>query len=446
MPSTYTPLGVEKIATGEAAGTWGTKTNTNLEIIEQISGGYKVQTLNSGSPAGAGASTTTLSKSDGSTGATVATRVIIMGAVSPEAITGNKILTMPVLTENFYIIKNSTSGAYTVQLKAASGSGATVTWATDDKGWKIVYFDGVTTNTGVYDTGFSVTEGDVTLTGTQTLTNKTLTSPKIGTAILDTGGNELIKLTVTGSAENEFTIAAGASGAGPTLSSTGSSDSNIDINIAPAGTGDVVLAGDTVKVGDSGAAATLTSNGAGSLTVTTGGTTDLVLSTNSGTNSGTFTITDAANGAMTMAPNGYGKFTVTGQGKIQSVAEKVTVEATAATGTKNFDALTQAVWYYTSDASGDWTINLRGDGSTTMNTIMATGESLTLCHLVTIGSSEYRNTTVQVDGTTSGVTTEWQGGEAPSEGNANSIDSYVYTVIKTGSAAYTVLASITQYA
>ena len=446
MPSTYTPLGVEKIATGEAAGTWGTKTNTNLEIIEQISGGYKVQTLNSGSPAGAGASTTTLSKSDGSTGATVATRVIIMGAVSPEAITGNKILTMPVLTENFYIIKNSTSGAYTVQLKAASGSGATVTWATDDKGWKIVYFDGVTTNTGVYDTGFSVTEGDVTLTGTQTLTNKTLTSPKIGTAILDTGGNELIKLTVTGSAENEFTIAAGASGAGPTLSSTGSSDSNIDINIAPAGTGDVVLAGDTVKVGDSGAAATLTSNGAGSLTVTTGGTTDLVLSTNSGTNSGTFTITDAANGAMTMAPNGYGKFTVTGQGKIQSVAEKVTVEATAATGTKNFDALTQAVWYYTSDASGDWTINLRGDGSTTMNTIMATGESLTLCHLVTIGSSEYRNTTVQVDGTTSGVTTEWQGGEAPTEGNASSIDSYVYTVIKTGDAAYTVLASQTQYA
>ena len=446
MPSTYTPLGVEKIATGEAAGTWGTKTNTNLEIIEQISGGYKVQTLNSGSPAGAGASTTTLSKSDGSTGATVATRVIIMGAVSPEAITGNKILTMPVLTENFYIIKNSTSGAYTVQLKAASGSGATVTWATDDKGWKIVYFDGVTTNTGVYDTGFSVTEGDVTLTGTQTLTNKTLTSPKIGTAILDTGGNELIKLTVTGSAENEFTIAAGASGAGPTLSSTGSSDSNIDINIAPAGTGDVVLAGDTVKVGDSGAAATLTSNGAGSLTVTTGGTTDLVLSTNSGTNSGTFTITDAANGAMTMAPNGYGKFTVTGQGKIQSVAEKVTVEATAATGTKNFDALTQAVWYYTSDASGDWTINLRGDGSTTMNTIMATGESLTLCHLVTIGSSEYRNTAVQVDGTTSGVTTEWQGGEAPTEGNASSIDSYVYTVIKTGDAAYTVLASQTQYA
>ena len=151
MASSYTPLGVELMVTGENAGTWGTKTNTNLQIFEQISGGYKVQTLNAG---GAGANTTTLGKADGATGATVATRVIIFGAESPEAISGNKIVTFPVLTENFYLIKNSTSGAYTVQLKAATGSGATVTWATDDKGWKLVYFDGVSTNTGVYDVGF----------------------------------------------------------------------------------------------------------------------------------------------------------------------------------------------------------------------------------------------------------------------------------------------------
>jgi hypothetical protein len=150
MASTYTDLGVELMATGENAGTWGTKTNTNLNLIEQISGGYAIQTLNA---AGTGANTTTLAKADGALGATVASRIIILGAESPEAITGNKIVTMPVLTENFYIIKNSTSGAFTVQLKAASGSGATVTWATTDKGWKIVYFDGVATNTGVYDTG-----------------------------------------------------------------------------------------------------------------------------------------------------------------------------------------------------------------------------------------------------------------------------------------------------
>ena len=148
MASTYTPLGIELMATGENAGTWGTKTNTNLQIIEQISGGYKVQTLNAG---GAGANTTALTEDDGATGATVATRVIVLGAESPQTISGNKIVTMPVGIENFYLIKNSTSGAYTVQLKAASGSGATVTWTATEKNWKLVYFDGVATNTGVYE-------------------------------------------------------------------------------------------------------------------------------------------------------------------------------------------------------------------------------------------------------------------------------------------------------
>ena len=237
MASTYTPLGVEKMATGENAGTWGTKTNTNLELIEQISGGYKVQTLNT---AGSGANTTTLSKSDGATGATVATRVIILGAVSPEAITGAKIVTLPVLTENFYLIKNSTSGAYTVQIKAASGSGATVTWGTTDKDWKLVYFDGVATNTGVYDLGLT------TAANTQTLTNKTLTSPAIGTSILDTNGNELALLTATGSAVNEFTLANAASGAGPTLSATG--ETNVDINLNPKGSGTLKSATAAVKI------------------------------------------------------------------------------------------------------------------------------------------------------------------------------------------------------
>jgi len=136
MASTYTPLGVELMATGENAGTWGTKTNTNLNILEQIAGGYVVQTLNAG---GAGANTTTLSVSDGSAGATLATRTIILGAESPQTISGNKIVTIPIDVENFYFIKNSTSGSYTVQLKYASGSGDSVTWAVGDKGWKIIY-------------------------------------------------------------------------------------------------------------------------------------------------------------------------------------------------------------------------------------------------------------------------------------------------------------------
>jgi hypothetical protein len=156
------------------------------------------------------------------------------------ALTGSRVVTFPVLTENFYIIENATTNAETVQLKAASGSGATVTFATDDKSHKIVYFDGVATNTGVFDTGFG--SGDVTLTGTQTLTNKTLTAPKIGTSILDTSGNELFLLTATGSAVNELTFANAAAGNAPSFTASGG-DSNISINLVPKGTGQIQING-----------------------------------------------------------------------------------------------------------------------------------------------------------------------------------------------------------
>ena len=199
MASTYTPLGVELMATGENAGTWGTKTNTNLQIIEQISGGYKVQTLNT---SGAGANTTTLTEDDGSTGATIATRVIIFGAVSPETISGNKVVTFPVGVENFYLIKNSTSGSYTVQLKAASGSGATVTWATGDKGWKLVYFDGVATNTGVYDVGFGAATSPGGSTGQVQINN----SGAFGAVAEGTSG---------------FVLTSNGSGAAPTMQAGG---------------------------------------------------------------------------------------------------------------------------------------------------------------------------------------------------------------------------------
>jgi len=298
MASTYTGLGTQLMATGENAGTWGTKTNTNLNIIEQIAGGYISQAL---STTGA----TTLSVSDGSTGASLAHRVIEFTA----ALAGNVTVTIPLDVQTFYIIKNSCTNSYSVEFKYVSGTGGSVTWASGDTGTKIVY---ATADDATDPNIVDATSAFVTASSTTTLTNKTLTTPIIGTSILDTNSNELIKITATGSAENEFTIAAGASGAGPTLSSTGSSDSNIDINITPAGTGDVVLAADTVKVGDAAAAATLTSNGAGTLTVTTGGTEDLVLSTNSGTNSSTVTITDAADGDVTVLPNGAGSLIVAG--------------------------------------------------------------------------------------------------------------------------------------
>jgi hypothetical protein len=224
MASTYTDLGIELMATGENAGQWGTKTNANLSLIEQLTGGYNSQAVtDSGTP-------TALTIADGALTGTAQHRIIeLTGSIS-----GARVVTFPLLTENFYIIKNTTSGAYTVQLKAVSGSGATVTFSATDKGYKFIYLDGVATNTGVYDAGFG--SGDVTLTGTQTLTNKTLTSPKIGTNILDTNGNELINLTATGSAVNEITIAnAGTGVTGPVISATG--ETNVGININPKGTG-----------------------------------------------------------------------------------------------------------------------------------------------------------------------------------------------------------------
>jgi hypothetical protein len=130
--------------------------------------------------------------------------------------------------------------------------------------------------------------------------------------------------------------------------------------------------------------------------------------------------------------------------KTPNIVEVATVSATAATGTINFDITTQSVVYYTSNASANWTVNFRGSSGTSLNTIMAVGESMSATFLVTQGSTAYYNSAVQVDG--SSVTPKWQGGTAPTSGNASSIDSYTYVLIKTGSAAFTVLATQTKFA
>jgi hypothetical protein len=124
--------------------------------------------------------------------------------------------------------------------------------------------------------------------------------------------------------------------------------------------------------------------------------------------------------------------------------EKITVSATAATGTINYDALTQTVLYYTTNASANWTLNIRGNSGTTLNSTMATGQSLTVVFLVQNGATAYYQSALQVDG--SAITPKWQGGTAVTSGNASSIDAYVVTIIKTGSATFTALASQTKFA
>ena len=282
MASTFTPLGIELQATGENAGTWGTKTNTNLSLIEQISGGFTQQSI------AGGAQTTTLSVSDGSTGAVLAHRMIEFTG----SITGNQIVTIPNDVQNFYILKNSTSGAYTVEFKYATGSGDSFTFSATTKTTKIIFASGNpdTTNPKMIEiqTGGDLVDDTSPQLGGDLDTNSFNIAFDDAHGINDENGNEQIIFQTTSSAVNQFDITNAATGNAPSISATGG-DTNIDIALIPKGSGET-------KVGTGSAAATVTSSGAY----------DLRLDTNSGSNSGYINIVDGANGNQQIYPNGTG--------------------------------------------------------------------------------------------------------------------------------------------
>jgi hypothetical protein len=123
---------------------------------------------------------------------------------------------------------------------------------------------------------------------------------------------------------------------------------------------------------------------------------------------------------------------------LRAPEEVITISATAATGTINFDLITQGILYYTTNATANFTLNFRGDGTTTLNSIMSVGDSISAVFLNTNGATAYYASAFQIDG--SAVTPKWSGGTAPAAGNASSIDSYSFTIIKTANAVFTVLA------
>ncbi len=201
MASTYTGLGTELMTTGENAGNWGTKTNVNLQIIEQISGGYTEQDI-----AGS-ADTTTLAVSDGSAGAVLAHRIIKFTGT----ITGNQIVTIPLDVQQMYVLVNGTSGAYTVQFKYASGSGSSVTFAATDKGTKLVYATADhATNPNLVDTGIAST-GDHDLDG-----NELILDADADTSITaDT--DDQIDIRIAGADDFQFTANTFTAQAGSTI-------------------------------------------------------------------------------------------------------------------------------------------------------------------------------------------------------------------------------------
>ena len=357
MASSYsTDLKLELMVTGENSGTWGDKTNTNLNLVQQAIAGYEAIDVASAD--------VTLAM----TNATLSNaRNMVLSLTGTLA--GTRVVNVPDGIEKTYIVAdNTTRSGNTLTIKTVSGTGVTI----PEGKTILVYSDGTNINDVFFLANISEDTtpqlgGDLDANGNDILIDG-------GNFIGDESGNEQIKFATTASAVNEISVTNAATTNPPAISATGG-DTNIDLNLTP---------------------------------------------------------------------KGIGRVTLNGGSKIQQTAEKVTSEATAATGTVNYDVITQAVWNFTTDASGNWTLNIRGDGSNSLNSIMDTGESITVAHIVKQGGTAYYNSAVQVDG--SGVTPEWQGGAAPDAGNADSLDVYTYTVIKTGDAAFTVLASQTQFA
>jgi len=259
------------------------------------------------------------------------------------------------------------------------------------------------TTTGTLALTTDIPAGTATLTGTETLTNKTLTAPKFADLgfIADANGNELIILDTVASAVNEVTLANAATGGTPTLTASGG-DTNISLDLVAKGTG-------TVKAG--------------------------------GVNVVTISSTDTLTNKTLTSPTI--NTAIFKDGVVRGLEEDINVVASAATGTINFDVDTASIWYYTTNATANHTLNFRYSSSVSLNTALAVGDSITLVWLNTNGATAYYPNVIQIDGNT--VTPKVPA--AISSGNASAIDAYSFTIIKTAATpTYVVLETQQKFA
>jgi hypothetical protein len=293
--------------------------------------------------------------------------------------------------------------------------------------------------------GKSVPSGTIVGTDdTQTLSNKTLTSPKFADLgfIADANGNELIILDTVTDAINEVTLANAAATDAPTLTATGG-DTNISLNLVPKGTGTVQIGGVnavTISSTDTLTNKTLTTPTISSI-LNTG---TLTLPTSTDTLVGRATTDTLTNKTLT-SPT-INTATIAGGTLVDSVIrgleEDVNVVAAAATGTINFNIETASVWYYTTNATANHTLNFRFSSSVSLNTSLAIGDAITLVWLNTNGGTAFYPNVIQIDG--NAVTPKVPA--AITGGNVNAIDAYAFTIIKTASATFTVLETQTKFA
>ena len=236
MASTFTPLGIELQATGENAGTWGTKTNTNLQLIEQIAGGFTTQALTSGG-------TVALTISDSGTGDVAGHRMIdFTGSLS-----GNAVVTIPLDVQTFYILRNSSSGAYTVQFKYASGSGSSFTFSATNKGTAIVFAaanDSTNPDIIQIQTGGDVVDDTSPQLGGNLDTNSFMIDFDDAHGIRDENANEQLIFETTSSAVNHVDVTNAATGNGPQIGAVGD-DTNISLKLRPKATGNIEVMGAT---------------------------------------------------------------------------------------------------------------------------------------------------------------------------------------------------------
>ena len=415
MTINYTTLlGLAQPVTGTEANTWGTVVNDEITaLLDSAVAGTTTLTADAD---------VTLTTAAGL--ANQARQAIILWTASG-TVTRN--ITAPAQSKTYMVI-NATGSTQSIVLRGAgpttgvtivAGEKCVAAWnGSDFVKIATTTIDGVSTfSAGT--TGFTpstATSGAVTLSGTLANTNGGTGQSSAFTQYGITYASTTTALATTAAGTSTTVLHGNASGA-PTFGAVSlTADVSGTLPVANGGSGAATLTG------------VLKGNGTSAFTAATAGTDYVAPGTAT-----TFTALQTFAGTASNADL-----------KTSNILETATVSATAATGTIAYDVTTQSVLYYTTNASGNFTVNFRGSSGTSLDTIMATGESLSVTFLVTNGATAYYNSAVQVDG--SSVTPKWQGGTAPTSGNASSIDSYTYVIIKTGSATFTVLASQTKFA